>query len=275
MSGGRLLPLFARLVPKRRMPPWSLAVHGGALVLLAGAILTSTRASQGYLPLTEGCSAASYLVEADEGAGWRERPLGFAVRLVDFRIVPYGPVESGNGPARVKEYESEIEILEDGRAAARRVISVNRPLDRHGFRLSQSGFDPRDPRRSVLGVSCDPGRFPALLGMALVTLGLAWRCYLRPPNGRRTDEGRETNMQHATWNGASLSPTNGKPQNIEYRNQNSEGRGVAGSCHFDIRHSIFCGSAVGSWFSRLLAWLKKAPFGVARCVLEEASHRRL
>jgi len=30
---------------------------------------------------------------------------------------------------------------------------------------------------------------------------------------------------------------------------------VAGSCHFDIRHSIFCGSAVRSWFSRLLAWL--------------------
>ena len=30
---------------------------------------------------------------------------------------------------------------------------------------------------------------------------------------------------------------------------------MAGSCHFDIRHSIFCGSAVRNWFSRLLASL--------------------
>ena len=49
-------------------------------------------------------------------------------------------------------------------------------------------------------------------------------------------------------NDASLGFTNGKPQNIEYRSRNHEGRGVAASCHFDIRHSIFCGSAVRSWF---------------------------
>ncbi len=75
-------------------------------------------------------------------------------------------------PARVKQFVSELEVLENGKVVAAPRVAVNSPLHRRGWRLYQSGYDPARPGVSILQVSRDPGTPVVYLGFVLLPLGL-------------------------------------------------------------------------------------------------------
>jgi len=75
---------------------------------------------------------------------------------------------------QVKQFRSEVAIIEGGWIAARRAIEVNKPLRWKGYTLYQAGYDPENPGYSSLLVSRDPGVPVVYAGFLLLTAGLVW-----------------------------------------------------------------------------------------------------
>jgi cytochrome c biogenesis protein len=75
---------------------------------------------------------------------------------------------------QVKQFRSEVAIIEGGWIAARRAIEVNKPLRWKGYSLYQAGYDPDNPGYSNLLVSRDPGVPVVYAGFLLLTAGLVW-----------------------------------------------------------------------------------------------------
>ncbi len=95
---------------------------------------------------------------------------------------------------RVKEYESEVEVLEGGQVVRCHVIRVNDPLVHKGTKLSQVSYDEKNLRYTVLGVSRDSGVWFVYAGFVALTLGLMGKFYLNPflcgiRKGQATEEG--------------------------------------------------------------------------------------
>ena len=77
-------------------------------------------------------------------------------------------------PGQVKQFRSDVAVLENGWVAARRSIAVNQPLRWEGYTRYQAGYDPDNPNYSGLLVSRDPGVPIVYGGFLLLTIGLVW-----------------------------------------------------------------------------------------------------
>jgi len=81
---------------------------------------------------------------------------------------------------RVREYESEVEVFENGKAVRTHTITVNAPLVHKGTRLSQSScYWARGPV-TVLGVSRDPGVWLVYAGFIAGIAGLVGMYHVAP-----------------------------------------------------------------------------------------------
>jgi hypothetical protein len=81
---------------------------------------------------------------------------------------------------RIKEYESQVEVLEDGKVVKRHLIRVNSPLVYKGTKFSQSDYDERRHLYTVLGVSRDWGVWFVYAGFLAGVVGVMGRFYLAP-----------------------------------------------------------------------------------------------
>ncbi|MBI5622342.1 MAG: cytochrome c biogenesis protein ResB [Elusimicrobia bacterium] len=77
-------------------------------------------------------------------------------------------------PARIKQFRSDLGVVESGVVISRKSINVNNPLRWRGYTIYQSGWDPQNPRYSNLLVNRDPGTPLVYLGFILLPLGLCW-----------------------------------------------------------------------------------------------------
>jgi cytochrome c biogenesis protein len=77
-------------------------------------------------------------------------------------------------PGRIKQFRSEVALIEGGWIAARRSMEVNKPLRWKGYTFYQAGYDPENPNYSNLLVSRDRGVPVVYAGFLLLTVGLAW-----------------------------------------------------------------------------------------------------
>ncbi len=117
----------------------------------------------------EGHAQATYEFE--------RRPLGFGVRLLDFRKVDYPGTDS---PA---SFESDVAVDDavSGRAF-RQTIRMNEPLRHGGFSFYQSSYEthPDGTEVSIFQVGRDPG-FPLVAaGSVLIVFGIFTMFYLVP-----------------------------------------------------------------------------------------------
>jgi len=260
--------LFASMVWRRRTgvaKAWGLLAHVGILLVLAGALITLISAERGIVVVVEGREEASFHREGADPFRDTPVPLGFSVRLVDFRLRFYPPAhylcviransrplrlrvrpgraldipgtecsltDIGLSPVgvdgapprpgraelrakavwpsssedlrltdgdavgspwdpdsvllyqqvadRVKEFESEVEVVEHGQVVRRHVIRVNDPLVHKGTRLSQADYDRRGLRWSQLSVSRDRGAWFVYAGFLAIAAGLVSRFYVGP-----------------------------------------------------------------------------------------------
>ena len=98
-------------------------------------------------------------------------PLGFSIKLLDFRMQKY------QGSDKAKSYESEVEVF-----GKKHIISMNEPLKTGGYTFYQSGFEEDGDGRtdiSILSVNKDPGRFVKYTGAGLIVLGIVLLFYRR------------------------------------------------------------------------------------------------
>ena len=75
-------------------------------------------------------------------------------------------------PGRIKQFESRIAFLEGGVEKFEKLINVNSPAKYKGYRLYQSGYDPKNPNYSSIQISRDPSVLFIYAGFALLMIGL-------------------------------------------------------------------------------------------------------
>lgn len=101
--------------------------------------------------------------------GPKRIPLGFAIRLKDFKKKDYP------GTNKAASFESEVELIDMMRGERRNVtISMNEPLDYRGYKFYQSSFKsvPGQTEISVLSVGHDPGIPVKYAGAVIMVVGI-------------------------------------------------------------------------------------------------------
>lgn len=88
----------------------------------------------------------------------------------------------------VKSFLSDVEVVKDNKAAARKSIEVNKPLHYGGYLFYQQGYDSDTGKYTVLGVRSDKGLGIVFLGYILLCAGVFWHFWLRHIFGDREIE---------------------------------------------------------------------------------------
>ena len=120
------------------------------------------------------------------GYGYKTVPLGFDIKLKDFRI-GYDP-----GTQTAASYESDV-IVDD----TVHNIAMNEPLHRNGYTIFQASFSKTASGGdiSVFSIANDPGIELKYMGSIMLVLGIIIMFYFKPKkkvrvqNSRNSDEG--------------------------------------------------------------------------------------
>ena len=124
--------------PKR---VFTMGLHAGLAVILAGALVTFLFGESGEIHLREGESSSAFELEDGTPAA-----LPFSIRLDSF-VIDYH-----HGSRMPSDYRSDIVFLPEGTAVR---ISMNNIAKYRGYRFYQADYD-EDGKGSVLAVSHDP-----------------------------------------------------------------------------------------------------------------------
>jgi cytochrome c biogenesis protein ResB len=109
--------------------------------------------------------------------GKEEKRFAFAAfpghgRSGDRWSVQYSP------PGMIKDYFSDLEVVENGQVVKRKTIEVNDPLYYGGYFFYQHSYDAAQERYTVLLVTSARGLVPVFLGFALVVVGSFWHFWI-------------------------------------------------------------------------------------------------
>ena len=133
-----LIYLIRRGTPRKR---FTMGIHLGLVVILAGALVTFLFGTSGSIHLREGEASSAF--ERDDGS---PASLPFDIRLDGFAI-DYHP-----GSRRPSDYRSDVVFLPEGKAVR---VSMNHIARYKGYRFCQADYD-EDGKGSILAVSHDP-----------------------------------------------------------------------------------------------------------------------
>jgi len=90
----------------------------------------------------------------------------------------------------IRDYISEVQVIEDGSVVAEKNIEVNHPLHFGGYHFYQSSYDTRAYRYTVLSVVSDTGLWFVYAGYLLLGVGVFWHFWLRHIFAKRKIEER-------------------------------------------------------------------------------------
>lgn len=109
--------------------------HLSILIILIGGILGSLFGFRGYVNILEGETVDHIALRTrDEEV---IKPIGFSVRCDDFRINFY---DLKSPEKHVKDYMSDLTVIENGKEVLKKTIVVNRPLHYKGLTFYQSSY---------------------------------------------------------------------------------------------------------------------------------------
>jgi cytochrome c biogenesis protein len=109
--------------------------HLSILIILVGGLIGSIYGFKGFVNILEGEAVDQiYLRVKDEEI---KKPLLFSVRCDDFKITYYDLQRSEK---YVKEYSSQLTILENGKEVLKKTVLVNHPLHYKGLAFYQSSY---------------------------------------------------------------------------------------------------------------------------------------
>jgi cytochrome c biogenesis protein ResB len=79
----------------------------------------------------------------------------------------------------IKDYISELEVVQDGQVVAEKDIEVNHPLYFGGYHFYQSDYDHVGHQYTVLSVYSDTGLRLVFIGYWMLCIGIVWHLWLR------------------------------------------------------------------------------------------------
>jgi hypothetical protein len=164
-------PVDYLLVTRRDGPPGKLRLEPSRAVDIPGTQLRIAGVKVDHPTLiaeVRGPSGAAPIRLVDDSSSRARAPWDADVFLVYRR------------ERRIKEFESEVEVIEEGKGIRRHVIRVNSPLVHNGTKLSQSDCDMERLRWTLLSVSRDSGVWFVYAGYVAMAIGLTGRFYVAP-----------------------------------------------------------------------------------------------
>jgi ABC-type transport system involved in cytochrome c biogenesis permease subunit len=142
--------------------PMVFLLHIAFMVILLGALLTFTTATQGRLHLRTGKPANTFVEQKNN----TQYALPFEIVLSGFQIEYYP------GTQAPSDYVSVVKIKSDDQEETTGRISMNTVFQKNGFRFYQSGYDP-DEQGSILLVKSDKYGLPVTyLGYLLLLIAM-------------------------------------------------------------------------------------------------------
>jgi hypothetical protein len=109
-------------------------------------------------------------------------------RYVFERFEDFSHSEAGDGlrlsyvsqrPRMVRDYFSDVVIIEDGKEVTSKTIEVNHPLHYRGYHFYQHSYDSENGDYTVLSVTSDSGLYAVYGGYWLLCLGVLWQFWFR------------------------------------------------------------------------------------------------
>jgi len=161
-------------------------IHVGALLILVGGIWSSETGNRVQRRLfgNDKYQAGTVIVEKGKmqnkmalknDNGLIELP--FHLGLKDFTIEYYEPAETDDMPI-VKDYLSNIKVIENGKVVAAKNIEVNKPLHYGGYYFLQYDHGQRNGNPYiVLDVVSDSGIGLVFGGYIFLCIGLFWQLW--------------------------------------------------------------------------------------------------
>ncbi len=86
----------------------------------------------------------------------------------------------------IREYISELHVIDDGRIAAEKDIQVNHPLHYGGYHFYQQDYDHQAGRYTILEVTSDSGLMIVYAGYLMLCIGVCWHFWIVKLSGSRT-----------------------------------------------------------------------------------------
>lgn len=83
------------------------------------------------------------------------------------------------GPQIIRDYFSDVVIIENGKEVAAKSIEVNHPLHYAGYHFYQHSYDPQEGKYTILSVTSDSGLYTVYGGYWLLCLGVLWQFWFR------------------------------------------------------------------------------------------------
>lgn len=94
--------------------------------------------------------------------------LPFSVKLNDFHI------EYDKTKKYIKNFCSDITVIDDGKAVFAKTIRVNKPLRYGGYHFYQYSYDSQMQQYAILLVASDNGFYAVYTGYWLLSIGIFW-----------------------------------------------------------------------------------------------------
>jgi hypothetical protein len=111
--------------------------------------------------------------------GRLRRNLPVMLRMEDFELVTYP------GSDLPKDYRSTLKVSDSTGREEILVTRMNHPIVRHGYKFSQSAWDPENQSYTIIGVGNNPGVKLIASGAILTFLGIPFAFYVKPRLKRR------------------------------------------------------------------------------------------
>jgi len=119
------------------------------------------------IEVPDGNSYTRYVFERFEGFSHGEDGDGLQLSYVSQR------------PRMVRDYFSDVVIIEDGKEKTSKAIEVNHPLHYKGYHFYQHSYDSKAGQYTILSVTSDSGLYAVYVGYWLLCLGVLWQFWFR------------------------------------------------------------------------------------------------
>ncbi len=124
--------------------------------------------------------AAEVIIEVPDGNSYTryvfERFEGFSHREDGLKLSYVSQQE----PRMIRDYFSDVAVIENGKEAAGKTIEVNHPLHYKGYHFYQHSYDSEAGKYTVLSVTSDSGLYVVYAGYWMLCCGVAWQLWFRP-----------------------------------------------------------------------------------------------
>jgi cytochrome c biogenesis protein ResB len=96
----------------------------------------------------------------------------------------------------VKDYYSDVQVLEDGKVVKEKTIQVNDPLYYGGYHFYQQSYDTKGEKYTILSVSSDSGLYLVYAGYLLLMIGIIWLMWIMPLIRSRNNSEKQEGDNH-------------------------------------------------------------------------------